>query len=255
MIESTFIFLKGIGETTERKLWDEGVEDWEGFLSAASVPGISPDRKPLYDDELAVASERVKSGDARFFARCLRPRDQWRLYEWLRPNAVFLDIETAGGPLGEVTVVGLYGRGQMTSLVHGESLTEERLCAELASYDLLVTFFGAAFDLPYLHAAFPRLRLDQPHIDLCFVARRLGLRGGLKRIEPLAGIQRPDVLQGLDGWDAVRLWNRWRHGQETAAFELLLHYNEADARNLEALADFLYCRLVQQYVPGRAWNE
>src|SRR5207249_1292873 len=96
-----------------------------------------------------------------------------------------------------------------------------------------------------------RLVLDQPHIDLCFLARRLGLRGGLKRIEPIAGVERPGPLQGLDGWDAVRLWNRWRYGHDAAALELLLAYNEADAMNLQPLADFLYDQLAQQYKPYR----
>jgi uncharacterized protein YprB with RNaseH-like and TPR domain len=120
----------------------------------------------------------------------------------------------------------------------------------LSRYDLLITFFGSAFDLPYLKATYPRLILDQPHIDLCFLAKRLGLRGGLKQIEPLAGIERSGSLRGLDGWDAVRLWNRWRYGHETAALELLLAYNAADAMNLEPLAVFLYDQLVQRYQHG-----
>ena len=139
----------------------------------------------------------------------------------------------------------------MTSLVRGDSLTQDRLRDELSRYDLLITFFGSVFDLPYLKASYPRLVLDQPHIDLCFLARRLGLRGGLKRIEPIAGVERSDPLQGLDGWDAVRLWNRWRYGHDAAALELLLAYNEADAMNLQPLADFLYDQLAQQYKPYR----
>jgi uncharacterized protein YprB with RNaseH-like and TPR domain len=47
----------------------------------------------------------------------------------------------------------------------------------------------------------------------------------------------------LDGWDAVRLWNQWRHGHDPAALERLLAYNAADCINLEPLADLLYCGL------------
>ena len=78
MIESTFLFLKGIGETTERKLWTHGVETWTCFLSADSLPGISRDRKRLYDKDVAAAADRLKSCDGRFFALCLRPLDHWR---------------------------------------------------------------------------------------------------------------------------------------------------------------------------------
>jgi uncharacterized protein len=246
MIESTFIFLNGVGEVTERKFWRDGIATWRAFLDAETLPGISARRKGLYDDAVALALGHWQGGRADYFATCLKPRDQWRLYEWLRPRAVYLDIET-GGPSGEITVVGLYGEGRMTSLVRGENLTQERLMEELSRYDLIVTFFGSAFDLPCLQASCPRLRLAQPHIDLCFVARRLGLRGGLKQIEPIAGIQRPGLLRGLDGWDAVRLWNRWRHGHDHAARELLLAYNAADSANLQPLADFLCAQLAQQH--------
>ena len=248
MIESTFILLNGIGESTERKFWDHGVTTWQRFLAAQSLPGVSARRKSLYDQDLSLALHHHIQDDARYFAGCLKPRDHWRLYGWLRDRAVYLDIETAGGPFGDVTVVGLYAEGRMTSLVRGDSLTQDRLRAELSRYDLLITFFGSAFDLPYLKASYPRLTFDQPHIDLCFLARRLGLRGGLKQIEPLAGIERSGPLRGLDGWDAVRLWNRWRCGHDEAALELLLAYNAADAMNLQPLAEFLCDELGRQYL-------
>jgi uncharacterized protein YprB with RNaseH-like and TPR domain len=53
----------------------------------------------------------------------------------------------------------------------------------------------------------------------------------------------------MDGWDAVRMWTRWRHSRDTAALELLLAYNRADCVNLQPLADLLYCQLVQQCRP------
>lgn len=246
MIESTFILLNGIGEATERKLWRQGIGTWKSFLDCRSVSGISSARKALYDEEVSTALEHWQAGEARYFARCLKPRDHWRLYDWLRPRAVYLDIET-GGPYSDVTVVGLYAEGRMTSLVRGESLSAERLGEELSRYNLIITFFGSAFDIPVLKAKFPRLTLDQPHIDLCFLARRLGMSGGLKQIEWRIGIERPRELQGLDGWDAVRLWNCWRYSHDESSLQQLLAYNQADAANLEPLADLLYAQLAQQY--------
>ncbi len=248
MIESTFVLLKGIGEHTERRLWENGVEDWHAFLARDTIPGISPARKQAYDHDLSSAMRHLREGCAQHFCRCLKPRDHWRLFETFRSNAVFLDIETTGDPApqGDVTVVGLYAQGRMTSLVQGRSLTEARLQRELSQYDLIVTFFGSIFDLPFLRAKFPGLVVDCPHFDLCFAARRLGLGGGLKRIESELGIHRQSDLQGLDGWEAVRLWNRWRQGQ-ASALELLLRYNEADTKNLEPLAELLYSRLRAHY--------
>ncbi len=250
MLTSTFVLLKGIGTHTERRLWEEGVSDWDTFLSRPQVIGISSERKAGYDLDLQTASGQFRAGNLRFFAQCLKARDQWRLFEAAGTRTLFLDIETTGtSPAdGDVTVVGLYRAGRMSSLVHGDTLTEERLAFELAGTDLLVTFFGSAFDIPYLRAKFPRLDFSLPHFDLCFAARRLGLKGGLKQIEVETGLERDADLRGLDGWDAVRLWYRWQTG-DPSALDRLLRYNSADTRNLEPLARRLYEQLVTRYGP------
>jgi len=244
MLQSTFVLLKGIGEYTERRLWSQGIPDWQSFLAHTSPLGIGTGRKHLYNQEIAAAIHHLATGQARYFAHCLKPRDHWRLFETFRHKAVYLDIETTGEPhaIGDVTVVGLFAGGRVTQLVRGDSLSEARLARELSQYDLIVTFFGSVFDLPYLRAKFPGLVIDQPHMDLCFAARRLGLEGGLKHIEVHVGLDRPASLQGLDGWEAVRLWNEWRRGR-AESLDLLLRYNEADVRNLEPLAELFYTRL------------
>ena len=252
MLESSFILLNGIGETTERRFWDAGVLTWQDFLGRQDLPGLSTNRKSLYDGELRAAAEAHEARNARYFRTKLKARDHWRLYDTFKPGAVYLDIETTGAPadVGEVTVVGLYGQGKMTTLIRGETLTEARLNDELARASLLVTFFGSGFDLPFLKAKFPGLALDQPHIDLCFAARRLKMTGGLKHIETECGIERTPDLRGLDGWDAVRLWHAYRRGDEQAR-DLLVRYNEADVRNLEPLAEFLVGRLTRHaQLPG-----
>jgi uncharacterized protein YprB with RNaseH-like and TPR domain len=250
MLESTFIFLKGVGEYSERRLWDGGIATWETFLGAPSLPGISRARKALYDPDIARAREQLDRRNARHFARCLKPRDQWRLFDAFRSRAVFLDIETTGTSPHEsdVTMVGLYGGGRMTTLIRNESLTGQRLAEELDQYDLIVTFFGSAFDLPFLKATYPRLRLDQPHFDLCFAARRLGYSGGLKQIESTLGIARHASVQGMDGWEAVRLWHQWQAG-DGQALSRLVTYNAADTKNLEPLAWHLYRELVARHGP------
>ncbi len=61
-------------------------------------------------------------------------------------------------------------------------------------------------------------------------------------------IYRDAAIEGLDGWDAVRLWHRWRGG-DAAALDLLLRYNAADARNLEPFAELLFQQMVARYGP------
>ena len=252
MLESTFIFLKGVGEATERQLWDNGVETWSAFLAQPSIPGIPARRKTLYDTDLQHAAQQLAENNSRYFAQLLKSRDHWRLFNTFRSKTAFLDIETTGEPseMGDITVVGIYGRGEMTTLVLGETLNEDQLSEELAKYDLLVTFFGSGFDLPYIRTKFPGVTLDHPHFDLCFAARRFGYKGGLKHIELELGLQRSMSIEGLSGWDAVRLWQEWCAGDAQARTQLL-EYNEADVRNLEPLAEILYDQLVQHYYPRK----
>ncbi len=250
MLTSTFVLLQGIGPVTERRLWQEGLLDWQRFLQQPRVAGLSPDRKSWYDRELALAQSQFDAGHLHFFASRLKSRDHWRFYETCRSRIIYLDIETTGAPPqeGDVTVVGLHRNGQTTSLIRGENLTADRLQAEFDQGELLVTFFGTGFDVPYLRAKFPALRLTMPHFDVCFAARRLGLRGGLKQIERAVGIERDSALQGLDGWDAVRLWSQWRRG-DRKALDLLLAYNAADTDNLVPLTELVYKDMMSRFGP------
>ena len=250
MLPSTFIFLQGIGESTERVLWEDGVTSWTTFLQRTTLPRISSSRKVLYDATLKEAQIQWHHRNSQYFGKLLKAKEHWRLYPHYRTNTAFLDIETNGipPPHGVITVVGIYGQGHMTTLIQGETLSEHRLQCELASYDLLVTFFGSGFDLPFLKTTYPRLILDQPHLDLCFAARRLGFKGGLKAIEHELGCNRATSLEGLTGWDAVRLWEEWQNGN-TNSRETLIAYNEADCKNLEPLADLICDRLIREYGP------
>ncbi len=138
----------------------------------------------------------------------------------------------------------------MTSFIRGESLNACRLAEALRRYDLLVTFCGTTFDLPMLLSQYPDLPLDQPHLDLCLLGRRLGYHGGLKAIERQLGVGRGQELDGMTGDDAVRGWNRWRYGRKQEARERLLRYNEADCVNLQPLAERYYRLMVQSTRPS-----
>ena len=250
MLTSTFVLLQGIGPVTERRFWDEGLLDWQRFLQQPHVTGVSAERKSWYNRELTLAQSQFDAGHLDFFASRLKSRDHWRFYETCRPKIIYLDIETTGASPqeGDVTIVGLRRNGQTTSLIRGENLTADRLQAEFDQGELLVTFFGTGFDVPYLRAKFPALQLNMPHFDVCFGARRLGLRGGLKQIEQAVGIERDPSLQGLDGWDAVRLWSQWCRGDRNA-LDLLLAYNAADTDNLVPLAELVYQEMLVRFGP------
>ena len=245
MIRHTFSLLNGIGEKLERRIWKSGVLTWDDFCNCPEIEGISPERKTVYDNQIMQSSLELSFGNAEYFARIMKRKEHWRLYDVFKEKAVCLDIETNGyqpGRGGYVTVVGLYDGTEWRNLIRGENLTVESLNRELAGYKCLVTFYGSAFDIPFLLRSFHGVRFDIPHFDLCFAARSIGINGGLKKLETLFGINRDDTVRGMNGYDAVKLWEQARRGSAEAK-ELLLMYNREDTTNLLGLADILYQRM------------
>jgi uncharacterized protein len=242
VIARSFIHLPKIGPATERRLWREGVDHWEAFLARAEpVPGVSRSRWVELQEELRLSSAALGALEHRYFASRLASSQHWRTFARFRRRAAYLDIETTGiGGWADVTVVGIYDGLRVRTYVHGENLDE--LEDDLGRFSLLITYNGATFDLPFLRRRFPRVEWHHLHIDLCPALRRLGYRGGLKAVERAFGLQRDPEIAGLDGWDAVRLWNEYRRGSDEA-LELLVSYNAADVVNLEALALEAYNRL------------
>ncbi len=203
-------------------------------MRAGRVPGLSRDRVRLLQIKVRESLENVEV--PAYFAARLHAGEHWRLFREFRRRAAYLDIETTGTiwPGLLVTVVGLYDGERMRQFVQGYNLHE--FPRALQGLDLLVTFNGSQFDLPVLRAYFPGLELPPGHVDLRFLMARLGFRGGLKKIEPRFGIHRPNEVDGMDGYMAVLLWERFQRG-DRGALELLLTYNREDVVNLEVLME------------------
>ena len=242
MIKNSFCILDGIGEKLERRLWKEGILTWKDFTEAENVLAFGPERKKLLDERLFRDSRELHAGNARYFSHRMKRREHWRLFDFFKDSAVCLDIETNGlqpQSGGYVTVIGLYDGYDYKCLVSGDNLSAENLNKELSRYKCLVTFYGAAFDVPFLLRTFHGVKFEIPHFDLCFAAKRLGIKGGLKKIEQDLGIERDESVQGLDGYDAVKLWELARRGSN-GALETLVRYNREDTVNLFGIAALFY---------------
>jgi uncharacterized protein YprB with RNaseH-like and TPR domain len=111
-----------------------------------------------------------------------------------------------------------------------------------------VTFFGAGFDLPMIKKRWSFLEIDQIHLDLCPTMRKLGIQGGLKKIEKQLGLQRDEEAEGLNGLDAIRLWRQYERRGDVGALEKLIKYNREDVVNLERLAEHAYTLLHEQTI-------
>jgi len=236
-IENSFIPVRGVGETTERRLWKRGTTHWDDF-DGSEVGPTTADRIAEFIGE---AREHLDRGNAAFFDRAFPDGERWRLYENFRDDALCFDIETTGldQDRDRVTTVSFYRDGETTTLVRGDDLTGDALRSQFESASLICTYNGARFDVPFLETSFD-LAIDVPHLDLMYPCRRLGLTGGLKPVERELGIDRDRT--DISGRDAVRLWREHERGAD-GALETLVSYNREDARNLLSLADRVTERL------------
>jgi hypothetical protein len=170
----------------------------------------------------------------RFFEDRLPSADLWRLFDAFKDRAVYLDIETSNGYEGvdEITVIGLYDGNTVQTFVNGINLNAFEIA--IVSYDLVITFNGSLFDLPVIRRHFPHIALPPVHIDLRFFLKKLGYTGGLKAIEKTCSLARAPEIEGMSGYDAVKLWRAYEWGDE-GALERLIQYNTADIVHLEPL--------------------
>ena len=235
MLQESFVILPNIGHRTEARLWGQGVNSWDDFLSASRVHGIGLARKERFDRDLREAKQRIRERDARFFAQSMNFYDQWRLYNEFKEEAVYLDIETNGYYSG-ITVIGMSDGIETKTFVRGFNLERSVILKELEKYNLVVTFNGASFDLPVIDRFF-NIRLNVPHVDLRFVCQKAGITGGLKAIEKQLGIRRRPEVDGICGEDAVYLWEMWKSTGNRDYLEKLVMYNEEDILNLRPLAE------------------
>ena len=242
MLRQSFIHLPRVGKVTEGEIWGAGIGSWDEFLCASELPSRIRGKRRHLRSLVERSAERYELGDASYFDNVLPARERWRLYADFRERAAFVDIETTGlsPERGIITLIGVLDVDGYTAYVHGENLADFREAIE--RYELVVTFNGAAFDLPYIEHHFGSIFRHVAHIDLRFPLRRAGFSGGLKSIERQADVGRPTELSALSGYDAVLLWRMWQQGSEGAR-DTLIRYNAEDVASLPALAEIAYNRL------------
>jgi uncharacterized protein YprB with RNaseH-like and TPR domain len=262
MLRHTFIHTPGVGKLTEERLWLNGIRSWEECLNELrnvdcglrnsklrtiqSPPGtrspLSPRALKAMESHLEVSLHSLSQGDTGFFEEWLPSGQKWRMYPDFAGKAVFLDIETTGlsswwNWWNDITVIGIYDSRGPWVFTRGENL--EDFPSFIEHYSLLITYNGKQFDVPFLKAKFPGLKLPPAHLDLRFPLWRLGLSGGLKNVERILGMEREGPLQEVDGYMAVRLWQGYQRGN-TTALETLVRYNLEDVVSLKAIAERAY---------------
>ncbi|MDP3639626.1 MAG: ribonuclease H-like domain-containing protein [Nanoarchaeota archaeon] len=230
MIRNSLVFLESLRARKEKSLWKQGIHDWQDFLQAKSVRGIAPEKKSYFDRRLHEAQTALLEENSAYFLGKLPAKEMWRLYDTFRDACGFLDIETDG--YGRIVIVGLSDYFTTKTFVRGVNLEKELLEKELQRYKLLVTFNGAAFDLRKLKRQYS-VELKVPHIDLKPLCSKLGWKGGLKEVEKMLNLRRPEHLYV----HPVELWEQFLASGDKEVLERLIAYNAEDVENLKAVLE------------------
>lgn len=246
MLRHTFLHLAGVGPKTEQELWRRGICDWDRLGEALwkEEPLPCKKNKQRLNEGLQLSAEKLLDKEAGFFASRLPTAECWRLLPEFYRNAAYLDIETTGlgGPADHVTTISLYDGEKLRYYVWGDNLAQ--FIKDVMDYRLLVTYNGRSFDIPFIERQFGVL-LPHAQLDLRYVLRKLGYRGGLKGCEKQMGIGRGE-LEDVDGYTAVLLWHEYRHRGSVEALETLLAYNMEDTVNLVEIACRAYNEMACQ---------
>lgn len=237
-LENTFILAPGVGEKTEKKLWKKGYTHWEDIQDGN--PGIRSEEK--VQEFIKKSQKNLEVGNEKFFGTKLPNKSLWRSYRNFKDSVCFFDIETTGldKDRNKVTTIALHRGGETKTLVRGQNLTRENLKQEFFNSSMIVSFNGKRFDQPFLEHNF-NLNLDNPHIDLMYMFKRLGYSGGLKQVERDLGVERE--LEDIDGREAVKLWKKYEKSGNREHLDKLLKYNKYDTKNLQELLEIAHQHL------------
>jgi uncharacterized protein len=148
----------------------------------------------------------------------------------------YLDIET--DRQGIISVIGIYTELKGLVQLYGDDVTAQNVLTVTDMAKTVVTFNGDNFDLPLIKKSLDLdLRATHSSLDLFKEKKVLGIKGGLKELEKKFGIARK--TDGMNGYDAVKLWESYTRFGSLESLSLLLEYNGEDVVNLISLESCL----------------
>jgi len=203
----------------------------------------------FYEPTSVLSESKFKliNKDADYFASRLPNNLHFLIPHSFPEDTIFLDIETTGLSIyyDRISIVGWSRLGNYNVFIHGDHPSEQKLLQSLASAKAIITFNGSMFDLPFLKKFFENISVPSCHIDLRFFSKRLGYRGGQKKIELQLGFQRPDSLLDIDGYEATILWYKYKEG-DLESLKRLIQYNAFDIEGMKFIFEELTLKLIEK---------
>jgi uncharacterized protein YprB with RNaseH-like and TPR domain len=242
MLKNTFCHIPGCSATVEQSLWTSGITSWEDMLNA-KLAYLSRQKASAFTTHIKDSFAHLESNNPNYFVDLLPSNQHWRFFPEFRHSVAYLDIETTGLNYGDsITTIALYDGQEIFYYVQGDNL--EDFATDINRYSLVVTYNGKCFDVPFIERFF-RIKMNQAHIDLMYILRSLGYKGGLKGCERQLGVDRKE-LDGVDGFFAVLLWDDYKKTKNIKSLETLLAYNIQDVVSLETLLTIAYNKKIAE---------
>jgi len=243
MLTRSLCCFKGISAEAEQRLWRRGCLSWR-HLKVMARQHLSVKKSDALMAGMPLYEAALEARASDFFIGKLPCGHKLRILPEFQEDAAFLDIETTGlKRASPITVIGLWHHGTVETFVRSRNLSD--FIKAWQKIDVLMTFNGTHFDLPFLMREFG-FSVHPPHIDLMTEAKYWGLTGGLKAIERKLGYRRTEEESG-DGREAVTLWNEYAETGNEHALKKLVAYNTRDVLSLHLLSRQLWRLSCQNY--------
>ena len=90
MLLNSFSHIPGVGITTERKIWESGIESMDDFVSSQPT-FLTSNKQNKIIDYITISKDKLSKEDIHFFYRNFHSAEHWRLFREFRDNIVYLD--------------------------------------------------------------------------------------------------------------------------------------------------------------------
>ncbi len=242
MLNNSFLHIPSVGASTEKKIWDIGIESMDDFLKSAPQ-FLSIKKRKKMEEHIVLSKEKIIEKNARFFYDSLPSKEHWRLFKEHQDSAVYLDIETTGMESWDIiSTIALYDGANINYYVNGKNLNDFK--KDIQKYEVIITYNGKTFDIPFIERYF-NININHIQLDLRYILRSLGYSGGLKSCEKQFGIGRTGSLADVDGMLAVYLWKDYQKKKNQKTLDTLLSYNIEDVLNLQYLMINAYNKKIE----------
>lgn len=232
VLDCTFHHIKGIGLKTEAWLWKSTITHKQ-FL--ATVP-------PKLQKYKHAVVDTPKLSVVKFFSG-LEKSEQWRIFNWSNAKIGYLDIETTGWNHCDdnITSAAVHSNRETKVFLACKNFNNmDTLPQYLHQFDIIVTFSGKSFDIPFIKTNMQTSLHEFAHIDVHYLCK-----GGLKKAENTYGLPRRPY-KDMGGVDAILLFQDFENTGNVDALRQLIAYNVDDVIRLPHLLTKIYNERIQK---------